>query len=54
LDDMDFEIEQGTGRLLALKGALPSYAHRLETNVSTPHIYVSPETEALEQLLWDN
>lgn len=54
LDDMDYEIEQGTGRLLPLRDALPSYAHRLDADAPNPHVYVSPETEALEQLLWDN
>lgn len=34
LDDMDYEIEQGTGRLIPLGGELPSYIHR-GTPVST-------------------
>lgn len=54
LDDMDFEIEQGTGRLLPLRDALPSYASLAGNATSTPPVYVSPETEALEQMLWDN
>ena len=44
LDDMDYEIEQGTGRLIPLGSELPSYIH-------TP--VVSVETESYEPVeLW--
>lgn len=58
LDDMDYEIEQGTGRLLALGTQLPSYIHMDTVGVDTPQIYAHEDQLSLGEndmtsLMWE-
>ena len=55
---MDYEIEQGTGRLLALGTQLPSYIHMDTLSVDTPQTYVHEDQLSLGEndmtsLMWE-